>query len=113
LGGTCDGVIGALAAVGLAAGGNDGRIVQLGRWTDDLSGPQSVDAITRRGISVRRLKTEQPIDRGIIDVGKKLRPNRRDRAAVLYVAPAESTVESTVGAADGTEKPCWQAVRLT
>jgi hypothetical protein len=113
LGGTCDGVIGALAAVGLAAGGNDGRIVQLGRWTDDLSGPQSVDLINRRGIAVRRLGTDQSIGHGKVDVGKKLRPNRRDRAAVLYVAPAEPAVESTGGAADGTEKPCWQAVRLT
>ena len=38
LGGTAGGVIGALAAVGLSAAGNDGRVVQIGTWPDDLSG---------------------------------------------------------------------------
>ncbi len=105
LGGTRDGVIGALAAVGLAAGGDDGRIVQLGGWADDLSGPQPVGAITRRGIAIRRLETDRTIDHGVVDVGKKLRPNRRDGGAVLFVAPMESM--------DTNEESCWQAVRLT
>src|SRR5206468_2152591 len=34
LGGTEGGVIGALAAVGLSAGGDDGRVVQHGEWPD-------------------------------------------------------------------------------
>ena len=47
LGGTEDGVIGALAAVGLAATRNDGRIVKLGTWSDDLAGTCPIETLTR------------------------------------------------------------------
>src|SRR5262249_8075304 len=57
LGGTEGGVIGALAAVGLIADGNDGRVVHLDSWPDDLGGPQPVEAIRARGIDVRCLET--------------------------------------------------------
>src|SRR6185503_7864697 len=52
LGGTEDGVIGALAAVGLLASGNDGRVVHRPGWTwpDSFAGPQPIDAILTRGV---------------------------------------------------------------
>jgi tRNA(Ile2) C34 agmatinyltransferase TiaS len=40
LGGTEGGVIGALAAVGLIATENDGRVVHWQTWPDDLTGPR-------------------------------------------------------------------------
>jgi len=49
LGGDEDGVIGALAAVGLAASGEDGRYVLVGR-SRELSGLQPVSALLEAGI---------------------------------------------------------------
>lgn len=86
LGGTNGGVIGALAAVGLAATGNDGRIVQLGNDPDDLTGVQTIDDLRRKNVLVRDHITDAEITVGEVDCGKKLRPNLRDHRAVLYVA---------------------------
>lgn len=85
LGGTDGGVIGALAAVGLAATGDDGRVVHCGRWTDDLSGVQPWSALAARGVEVRDRATNRLLDSGQIDVGKHLRPNRRRSHTVLFV----------------------------
>jgi hypothetical protein len=100
LGGTEGGVIGALAAVGLAAGGADGRVVHIGDWPDDLAGPQEIATLRARGVEVRTLDTHQPVAEGPIDVGKHLRPNYRENQVVLFVEPADAG-------------PCpWRAVRL-
>lgn len=85
LGGTEGGVIGALAAVGLAATGNDGRIVQWQSWLDDLTGPQPIAELTRRGITVQREHNAETIHEGTVDVGKRLRPNLRSRRPTLFV----------------------------
>jgi hypothetical protein len=102
LGGTEGGVIGAMAAVGLAACGDDGRVVQLGAWPDDLSGPQDVAAVRERGVEVRQVASGVPVTEGRVDVGKHLRPNRRAGRVVLFV--------TTGTASDGAAT--WQAVRL-
>jgi hypothetical protein len=101
LGGTEGGVIGALAAVGLAAGGNDGRIVHIGQWPDDLTGPQDIARLDDRGVEVRCLGTGERVTSGLIDVGKHLRPNYRQGRIVLFVQPAAET-----------SAPPWVAVRL-
>jgi hypothetical protein len=101
LGGTRDGVIGALAAVGLAATADDGRVVQLGEWPDDLSGPQPLGALAARGVCVRRASDGTAIENGAIDVGKHLRPNVVAGQIVQWVVPAD----------EGTAP--WQAVRRT
>ena len=101
IGGTEDGVIGALAAVGLAVDGDDGRVVQLGAWPDDLSGPQSVATIRQRGIAVRVIGTEVELGEGVVDVGKRLRPNCRRGRIVVFVEPASSDAAAS-----------WHAVRL-
>jgi tRNA(Ile2) C34 agmatinyltransferase TiaS len=98
LGGTEDGVIGALAAVGLAVDGDDGRVVQLADWPDDLCGPQEAATIHARGIEIRVADTGQVIDAGTVDVGKHLRPNCRHGKIVLFVQPQSTAT--------------WEAVRL-
>lgn len=85
-GGTEDGVIGALAAVGLASTGNDGRIVQIGNWPDDLCGEQEISTLDRRLVEVRCVDSLQTITKGIVNVGKHLRPNYRDQRIVLFAA---------------------------
>ena len=105
LGGTEDGVIGALAAVGLAATGNDGRVVQIGFWPDDLSGPQQLELLHTRGVDqVRNVQSGEPVLRGTVDVGKHLRPNYRDGQVVLFVMASDD---------DRSPETDWQAVRLT
>jgi tRNA(Ile2) C34 agmatinyltransferase TiaS len=90
LGGTQDGVIGALAAVGLMATRNDGRVVYLGGRAEDqldVTGSLSVDAILARGIDeVRGVETNEPILRGEVLLAKRLRPNYRRGRVMLYVA---------------------------
>tara|TARA_R110002072_G_scaffold145460_1_gene291926 strand:+ start:68611 stop:69372 length:762 start_codon:yes stop_codon:yes gene_type:complete len=90
LGGTEDGVIGALAAVGLASLRNDGRIVQWREWPDDLSHEQNVQALVERDVWICHRSSGNKIKRGTVDVGKHLRPNLRSGAAVLTVEPVES-----------------------
>jgi hypothetical protein len=86
LGGTDDGVIGALAALGLIATQNDGRVVQWGTWPDDLTGVTQLSSISARGVIVRQLEGAD-VDEGPVDVGKHLRPNLVDGECVLWVAP--------------------------
>lgn len=101
LGGTEDGVIGALAAVGLAVEGDDGRVVQLGDWDDTLTGLNPAKAILDRGVELRDRDSGLAITEGLIDVGKRLRPNCRAGRIVLFVdaAPPDSGAQ-------------WVAVRL-
>jgi len=89
LGGTNDGIIGALAAIGLAATNDDGRIVQVGHWPEDLAGLQSIETLAERGVEVELKTTGDSITTGRIDVGKKLRPNRSRGRDVLFVEETE------------------------
>jgi len=103
LGGTEDGVIGALAAVGLLATRNDGRVVYLGSGGEDLyeiTGRLSVESIHARGIAaIYDVESGARVTDGIVEVGKRLRPNYREGRVVLYAARrAESE---------------WEAVRVT
>lgn len=94
LGGTEGGVIGALAAVGLAASGDDGRVVHVASWRrpDELVGPQPVEALVARGVDeIRCADSGELIRTGIVDVGKKLRPNRRGSRIVLFVRQAPAS----------------------
>jgi len=93
-GGTEDGVIGALAAVGLAATGNDGRVVQIGMWPDDLSGDQNVATLRARSVEVQLVDSHQAIPTGTIDVGKHLRPNYRDDRIVLFATRENESASS-------------------
>lgn len=100
LGGTEDGVIGAVAAVGLAASGDDGRVVMIDGH-DDLSGICQITDLHKRRVKVRCHEGGQAISQGRIDIGKHLRPNLRNHAIVQHA------VKDAGRAAD-----LWKAVRL-
>ncbi len=102
LGGTAGGVIGALAAVGLSAAGDDGRVVRIGTWPDDLSGVQDLPTLQARGVEVRRLAGGEAIRSGRVDVGKHLRPNLRGQRIVLFVEPSQHPQDDVP----------WTAIRL-
>ena len=89
LGGTNQGIIGALAAVAFAAGGDDGRVVHLEEWPwpDPFSGVQSVAAVHARGVAEIRTTTGEPFTGDVIDVGKHIRPNWRGGRIVMFVEP--------------------------
>ncbi len=106
LGGTEDGVIGALAAVGLLASGNDGRVVHRPGWTwpDSFAGPQEIDAILTRGVDeVRDSRSGERLEHGSVDVGKHLRPALRAGRVVLFVEPANGSAGDAAA---------WRAVKL-
>jgi tRNA(Ile2) C34 agmatinyltransferase TiaS len=83
LGGTEDGVIGALAAVGLAACGEDGRYVLVGR-SRELSGLQPVSALLAAGIIAVQTADGQPVTDGLV-LTDKLRPARRGNGPIAVV----------------------------
>jgi len=104
LGGTEDGVVGALAAVGLVADGDDGRVVKIDAWPDDLDGLQDIETLSERDVEVRSTETGRVLTTGQVDVGKHLRPNYRRYGIVLFVQPAADTSNGS---------PHARAVRLT
>jgi len=83
LGGTQDGVIGALAAVGLSSSGSDGRYIMIGAIRD-LQGEQPVEAILNAGLDDIQTITGESIKQGIV-LANKLRPARRGHKAILFV----------------------------
>jgi hypothetical protein len=83
LGGSQDGVIGALAAVGLAASGEDGRYVLVGR-SRELSGLQSIPSLLAAGIQAVRTSDGRPVTNGLV-LTDKLRPARRGGQPVAVV----------------------------
>lgn len=89
LGGTHQGIIGALAAVALAASGDDGRVVHMDGWPwpDAFSGVHSLAAISDRGVAAIRLPSGEAFEGDEIDVGRHLRPNWRGARIVLFVEP--------------------------
>jgi len=86
LGGDEDGVIGALAAVGLAASGDDGRYVLVGR-ARQLSGLQPVSALLAAGLSAVQTPDGQQVSEGLVQTDK-LRPARRSGLPIAVVERA-------------------------
>ena len=104
-GGNEDGVIGALAGVGLLATGDDGRVVDRPGWgwPDTLAGEQPLTVLRERGVDeVREAGTNRLVEHGLVDVGKHLRPSYRGDRVVLYV--------EEVGAPRAAR---WRALKLT
>lgn len=93
LGGTQDGVIGALAAIGLVATKNDGRITYSGAAPQDwyeVTGRMAVDEIHAHGVDeIRRLDNGEIVTEATIIVAKRLRPNYRSGRKVLYITKDE------------------------
>ncbi len=84
LGGTQGGIIGALAAVGLAAEGNDGRYVLVGRLRE-LVGMQPVSALLEAGIAAVQTAEGEPVRSGMVQTDR-LRPARRGGRPIAVVA---------------------------
>lgn len=87
LGGTGDGVIGALAGVGLTAGGNAGRFLEYGDGLRELGDAISAGALRGRGIAVLNLarNAEWVPDDAAIHVGDRPRPRLLGGQPVLLV----------------------------
>jgi len=83
LGGDEDGVIGALAAVGLAASGEDGRYVLVGR-SRELTGLQPVAALLEAGIEAVQTPDGRPVAEGLVQTDR-LRPARRGGRPIAVV----------------------------
>lgn len=86
LGGDETGVIGALAAVGLAASGEDGRYVLVGRLRE-LEGLQPPSALLAAGIAAVQTLDGTPVTTGLV-ITERLRPARRGGRPVAVVEPA-------------------------
>jgi tRNA(Ile2) C34 agmatinyltransferase TiaS len=95
LGGTQDGIIGALAAIGLAASGEDGRYVLAGR-SRELNGLQPVAALLAAGVAAVQTLDGQTVTDGLVQTDK-LRPARRGGRPVAVVEWAGE---------------CWQPLKL-
>jgi hypothetical protein len=89
LGGTNQGIIGALAAVAFAAGGDDGRVVHVDHWPwpDPFGGVQSVARIRDRGVAEICTTSGEVFKGDQVDIGKRLRPNWRGGRIILFVEP--------------------------
>jgi tRNA(Ile2) C34 agmatinyltransferase TiaS len=84
LGGSQDGVIGALAAVGLASTGEDGRYL-LYREIRELSGLQPVTTVVAAGVAAIQTLEGEPVEEGLL-LSDRLRPSRRNGRPVQYVS---------------------------
>jgi len=109
LGGTGDGIIGALAAVALRAGADDGRVVHRPGWPwpDPFAGPQAVTSILSRGVDEIRTPGGQAVRTGIVYVGKHLRPAFRRGRVVLFVEPTGQAASAPAPA-----PARWNALKL-
>lgn len=87
LGGSEDGVIGALGGIGLCATGNDGRYLTVGNICE-LTGLQPIEAILSAGISAIQTLDGSPVSEGLV-LADKLRPARRGGQPVAFVDWAE------------------------
>jgi tRNA(Ile2) C34 agmatinyltransferase TiaS len=87
LGGDEGGVIGALAAIGLAASGDDGRYVQVGSIRD-LEGLLPIANVLSAGITSVKTLDGEPVTEGLV-LTDKLRPARRKDQPILFVERQE------------------------
>jgi hypothetical protein len=88
LGGDGGGIIGALAAVGLASTGNDGRFNWVGQIRE-LRGVQPIEAILAAGVAQVRTVEGEMLPNGQVDTGSKARPSLIGGQAILLVEPLD------------------------
>ncbi|NYT17757.1 MAG: ABC transporter substrate-binding protein [Methanomicrobiales archaeon] len=84
LGGTNGGVIGALAGIGLAASGNDGRFI-LFRNLRDFSGDIRAEDLLAAGVVMITTLSGESVTTGMVRVRKFPKPAIRNRTPVLFV----------------------------
>ncbi|MCW4017959.1 MAG: ABC transporter substrate-binding protein [Candidatus Bathyarchaeota archaeon] len=93
LGGTNGGVIGALAGVGLASLGCDGRFLLRGK-NRDLTGDCSVQEVLSSGVDVVMTLQGKQLSEGTVRVPKHATPSFIGGKAVLFVAEVEDGYEA-------------------
>lgn len=95
LGGTCDGVIGALAGLGLAASENDGRFVLKGRLREDTKEGSVSNLLIGR---IDKIRTIDGIflKSGIVTFRKFPKPSLRDSRAVLFAEERDNCYHEVV-----------------
>lgn len=86
LGGTEDGVIGTMAGLGLAKGGNDGRFLQKGSIRE-ICGPSDIGVLLLAGVDLVYTTDGRIIEKGrvIVEEGKCVKPCPVDGKTVLFV----------------------------
>lgn len=91
LGGTGDGIIGALAAVGLTRYGNAGRFLEIAGGLRQFGESVDASALLDRGITpISTVRTAEPVPPcATIDTGDWLRPRLIGGRPVLFVEPIE------------------------
>jgi len=98
LGGTNDGIIGALAAVGLTASGWSGRFIEFGRLRDL---PDSVTVETLAGVDIHVVSMDRdarvPGRSEIVRTNGWLRPRLFGNQAILPVLPGEDGLWLALG----------------
>jgi len=89
LGGTGDGIIGALAAVGLTADGNAGRFLELAGGLRDLEGVVPASTLRTRGLTLLSTSRNGEIvpQDVLVDTGNWVRPRLVAGRPVLLVEP--------------------------
>ncbi len=95
LGGTNGGIIGALAGVGLAASGEDGRFVMRGR-SRMMTGTRSVDELLASGIDQIMTRDRKPVPDGLVEIRKFPKPALVNGQAVLYVTGTDGHYQDLV-----------------
>jgi hypothetical protein len=86
LGGTDQGIIGALAGAGSAAAGQPGQYLMIGSRELDFGGVLQPDELAALGITrFLDAATHQPVPAAALRVPKKLRPTMRDGGPVVFV----------------------------
>jgi hypothetical protein len=95
LAGTKGGMIGALAGIGLAATGNDGRFVLKGQLRD-LKGVQSASTLLKGGVDLIVTPEGKVVTEGKIRFRKFPKPAFISGKAVLFVLPVDGHYEEIV-----------------
>ncbi|MFQ5883867.1 MAG: ABC transporter substrate-binding protein [Thermoplasmata archaeon] len=89
IGGNGEGVIGALAGLGLCSSGSDGRYILL-KGLRELKGTVSVARLRGMGIKTVLLDDGRKLTEGSVAMANKIRPSRIDGKPILSVIEGES-----------------------
>jgi hypothetical protein len=85
LGGTCGGIIGAIAGIGLASTGSDGRFLMKGRSRDLKYCVRTLQEVLQSGIDEVANIDGRPVRGGKIDLCKCANPSYVHGHAILFV----------------------------
>lgn len=88
IGGTGDGVIGALAGLGLCSSGSDGRYIML-KGLRELRGSVSIAELRQMGIDALLLDGGRRLEEGSVATASRIRPSRLDGTPILFVVEKE------------------------